>query len=115
MRTLIADNALSAIVVAGIEGAALKMLPIRLFDGRSIKRWNPRVWLALFGGTLFTFVTVLLNPDSGYIAHGNQAAVISAFALFIAFGTMSVVLWARSRGHPGSSHPDDLAAHLDPA
>jgi hypothetical protein len=106
MRTLIADNALSAMVVAGIEGAVVRMLPIRVFDGSAIKRWNVRAWIALFLVTIFMFVTVLLNPDAEYVGHTNRDAVVWSYALFVAFGALSVGFWLvmRRRDQRGASN-----------
>ena len=88
-----ADATLSAVLVAGLEGLVIGLLPLRFLDGERIKRWNLRVWLALFGLSLFAFVEVLLNPASGYISHGDGPTVLSALIVFLGFGVVSVSFW----------------------
>jgi hypothetical protein len=112
MWSLIADGALSAVVVGGIEGTVMKLLPLRVFDGSAIKRWSPRVWLAMYAASLLTFVCVLLNPDSGYVARGSDAAIAWSYTIFGAFGALSIGIWARMRRR---DHTPGAAPLVDPS
>jgi hypothetical protein len=95
----VADNALTAIFVAGLEGLVIGLLPMRFLDGPKLRTWNPRMWYTLFGLSLFLFVYVLLNPNTGYIGHGSGATVLSAAILFGLFGLASILFWAYFRAY----------------
>ena len=88
------DAALASVVVIGIEGVVIGLLPMRFLDGARLKRWNRRVWIAVFGVALFAFVDILLNPRSGYIASSSRGAVAMTVAVFLGFGLGSLLFWA---------------------
>jgi hypothetical protein len=96
------DTALASIVVIGIEGAVIGLLPLQFLDGARLKQWNRRVWIAIFGVALFAFVDILLNPASGYISSTSRGAVITTAAIFVGFGLGSLAFWAYFRYRPSA-------------
>jgi hypothetical protein len=101
-----ADTVLSAVFVAGLEGAVIGLLPLRNLPGGKLRAWNPKVWLALFALSLFAFVHILLNPASGYISHSDRSSVVSAAAVAAGFALVSVAFWAWFRLKDRHGHED---------
>jgi hypothetical protein len=91
---------LSLIFLWGVEGLAVAMLPMRFLDGRKIFRWNKAAWAALFFLGIFATVHVLLRPGSGYVGSTSGHVGIGVMTLFVAFGLLSVGLWAFFRFRP---------------
>ena len=89
-----ADAALASVVVIGLEGAVIGLLPMRFLDGSRLKQWNRRIWMAIFGVALFAFAEILLNPSSGYVASTSRGAVFTTVAVFVGFGLGSLAFWA---------------------
>src|SRR4051794_15245562 len=99
------DTALASIVVVGIEGAVIGLLPLQVLDGARLKQWNRTAWLAIFGVALFAFVDILLNPASGYVSSTSRGAVITTAIVFAGFGLGSVAFWAYFRYRPAARRP----------
>jgi hypothetical protein len=91
---------LSLIFLWGVEGLAVAMLPMRFLDGRKVYRWNKAAWAALFFLGIFATVHVLLRPGSGYVGSTSGHVTIGVMTLFVAFGLLSVGLWAFFRFRP---------------
>lgn len=98
--TAIGSTVLAAIMVAGLEGVAFGLLPIRSLPGEPIYRWNRIVWAALIGLGLFAFLHVLINPQSGYLADSSRTPLSTMLALLIGFGLLSVAFWSYFRFRP---------------
>lgn len=97
---LVAETALAVIVVGGLEAVALGLLPMRFLAGAAIYRWRRAVWAALFVTGAFTFLHLLVGPQSGYLAELDPGAMVVACVAFVAFGTLSVAFWAYFRYRP---------------
>jgi hypothetical protein len=59
---------------------------------------------------LFTFVHVLLMPESGYLGRSTAASVRLSVALFIAFGIASGLFWLWFRLRPSTDADPDASA-----
>ena len=103
------DAALASIVVIGLEGAVIGLLPLQFLDGARVKRWNRRIWLALFAVSLFAFVHILLNPTSGYVASTSRGAVVTTAVVFVGFGLGSLAFWAFFRFRFSRPRPSEPA------
>ena len=98
--TVMAANALGAIVVSGLEAVAIGLLPFRFMPGYAVYRWNRPAWAALCGASLFAFIHILIGPTSGYLADLSGPAWIAALGVFVGFGAFTVLFWAWFRFRP---------------
>ena len=94
------ETAFATVVVAGLEAAAIAMLPMRFLPGERVRSWNQRAWAALLGVAAFGFCHVLLNPTSGYLADGTRTSLFTVIWLLVVFGGGSVLFWAYFRFRP---------------
>ncbi len=83
------DDWLASIVVGGLVGIALGLLPLRFLPGGTLFHWNRVAWAILIGVPIFGIVGIMLNPSSGP-AHPGTAPVVTAIVLFVVFGGVSV-------------------------
>lgn len=94
------ETAFATVVVAGLEAAAIAMLPLRFLPGERVRSWNQRAWAVLLGVAAFGFCHVLLNPSSGYLADSTRTSLFTVIWLLVAFGGGSVLFWAYFRFRP---------------
>jgi hypothetical protein len=99
---------LTTLVVGGLEGVAIGLLPMRFLPGEAVLAWSRRAWATLFGIGVFAFLHVLINPSSGYLADTERAPLLTIVVLLAAFGAASVGLWAWFRFRP--TRPQQVAA-----
>jgi hypothetical protein len=105
----IVTSLLAALVVAGVEGVVFGLVPLRFLHGEAVYRWKRSRWALLYGAGVFAFFWIILDPRNGFLGDPSQTAFLTTFALFVAFGLVSVVFWAYFRAR--SSAP---AAHEHP-
>ena len=96
----ITASVLAALVVAGIEGVVLALVPLRFLPGESVFRWQRPRWVVLYALGLFGFVFILLNPASGYVPQQESVPFVVAVGLFVGFGLASVLFWGFFRFRP---------------
>lgn len=96
----ILESVLAALVVAGIEGIALGLVPLRYLQGELILRWKRSVWAVLYAIGIFGFLHVVLGPGSAYLVRPDQVSFLTAAALFVGFGLVSVLFWGYFRFRP---------------
>ena len=97
---LMAETALAAAFIGGIESTVFSLLPIRFMEGSKLVAWSRAAWVALFGAAVFVFVHVLLRPGTGYVVAGGGVSVWTVLALFCGFGVLSVAFWGYFRFRP---------------
>ena len=88
---------LVTVMVAGLQGALLGLLPMRFFAGGKMIKWNKWVWGALLVVSGFAFWHVLVNPTSGYLADSSRTPLVTIVGLLIFFSLGSVAFWAYFR------------------
>ncbi len=100
-------TALASTMVGGLEGAALGLLPLRFQPGERVWAWNRLIWGALFAGSMFLFVLLLVNPASGYLSDSSNTPLVTIVALLVAFGAVSIGFWGYFRFRPARpARPD---------
>jgi hypothetical protein len=99
------EAALATVVVAGLEAAAISMLPLRFLPGERVRAWNQRVWAGILGTAAFGFCHLLLNPQSGYLADSTRTSLFTVVLLLAVFGGGSVLFWAYFRFRPQRATP----------
>jgi hypothetical protein len=105
---------LATVVVAGVEGALFELFPLRFLPGEKVFGWRRSVWAILFGFAALAFVTVLINPASGYLGSTRQVPLLLALSLFVAFALVSLGFWAYFRFRPAGPSRPVMARKLDP-
>jgi hypothetical protein len=78
------------VVVGGIVGVAIGLLPLRFLPGGILFKWSRTVWAMLMGIALFGIVAIMLNPSSAPVNNGS-APIVTIIVLFVVFGGASVV------------------------
>jgi hypothetical protein len=96
----ILETAFATVVVAGLEAAAIAMLPLRFLPGERVRSWNQRAWIVLLAIATAGFCHILLNPSSGYLADSTRTSLFTVVLLLAAFGGGSVLFWAYFRFRP---------------
>ena len=101
------DSVMAAVVVAGIEGAAFGLIPIRFLVGEKVMAWSRTGWTAIFGVSVFVFVSIVLNPRGNYVGTASVGPVWATVALLVSFTAATTGLWAyfRWRPEPPASEP----------
>jgi hypothetical protein len=102
---ILLEPAFATVVVAGLEAAAISMLPIRFMPGERVRSWNQRVWMALLGIAALGFFHILVNPSSGYLADSARSSLVTVVLLLAVFGGGSVLFWAYFRYRPKRGTP----------
>lgn len=95
-----AQTALAAIVVSGLEAVAIGLLPFRFMPGVAVYRWNRLAWALLAGASLFGFIHILVGPTSGYLSDLAAPAWLAALGIFGAFGAFTILFWGWFRFRP---------------
>ena len=107
------DDVLGALVVGGLVGNAINLVPLRFLPGSTLWAWRRLASLGLLATTLAGVVAILLNPTN----HPDQPAhtpLITVAALLVVFGGISIgfaAYWARRRKseEPADEEDDDDA------
>lgn len=102
----LAETALAAIVVSGLEAVAIGLLPFRFMPGAAVYKWSRLAWALLCGASLFAFIHILIGPRSGYLSDLSASSWLAALGLFAAFGVFTLLFWAWFRFRPAPSRED---------
>ena len=97
---ILAETALAATMVAGLEAVALGLVPFRFLPGNVVYQWSRVGWAALFLIGAFAFAHLLIGPATGYLSDLSWPALIAAVAAFVAFGVLSLGFWGYFRFRP---------------
>ena len=94
------ETILAMIVIGGLEGLFITMLPLTFMDGATVMRWSRIAWILVFGTVTFLWWQLLLNQDAAYAAAFDQTNVrVVLFTLGI-FMLSTGGLWAYFRFRP---------------
>jgi hypothetical protein len=94
------ETILAMIVIGGLEGLFITMLPLTFMDGATVMRWSRIAWILVFGTVTFLWWQLLLNQDAAYAAAFDQTNVrVVLFTLGI-FMLTTGGLWAYFRFRP---------------
>lgn len=102
----VAETALGAILVGGLEAVAFGLMPFRFMPGVAVYRWSRPIWALLFGGAAFAFFHILIGPTSGYLAELSFAGWMAALGVFLAFGVITLVFWGWFRFRPAPAEAE---------
>ncbi|HYZ91885.1 MAG TPA: FGLLP motif-containing membrane protein [Actinomycetota bacterium] len=91
---LVADAALSALVVSGIQGVAFTLLPVSFMDGATVMKWSRTAWAALQGLAGFALFYIVLRPAGGFVDYSSSTPAVAIFVTFAAFALFSIGFWS---------------------
>ena len=99
----LAQTILAMIVIGGLEGLFITMLPLRFMDGAMVMNWSRVAWVLMFGTITFLWWQLLLNQNSSYVAAFQQKNVQAVLAVLVVFMLTTGGLWTyfRFRAAPG--------------
>jgi len=99
----LAETILAMIVIGGLEGLFITMLPLRFLDGSAVMAWSRIAWVLVFGTVTFLWWQLLLNQNQAYVAALEQTNVQVVLGVLTVFMVTTGGLWSYFRFRPGSS------------
>jgi hypothetical protein len=97
----LADVALGAIFVTGVEAVIFGLIPLRCFDGSKLTAWSKLRWAAVYMVGAFWFILLLNGPKSSeqqaLVDDGLLPPLASLLIPFAVFATFSVLFWGYFR------------------
>jgi hypothetical protein len=84
------DDFLASVLVGGLVGIAIGMLPLRFLPGGTVYEWRRKVWAAMFGIAMFGIIAIMLRPSASPVRPG-AAPMVTTIVLFVAFGGVSLL------------------------
>jgi hypothetical protein len=116
VRVLAADGAplpalietiLGILVIGGLEGLFITMIPLTFMDGATVMRWSRLAWVLVFGTVTFLWWQLLLNHDASYSAAFEQRNVQAVMITLGVFMVTTGLFWSYFRFRP--THPEAKA------
>ena len=118
VRVLAADGAplpalgetiLAMIVIGGLEGLFVTMIPLRFLDGSTVKSWSFVAWVLVFTTVTFLWWQLLFNQDSAYVAAFEQKNVQVVLFTLGVFMLTTGGIWSYFRFRPSPSEEPEAA------
>ena len=88
-RVVLASDLLASLVIGGLIGSVIGLIPLRFLPGARLAGWSRTAWAITFGVAVFGLVEVMLRPESAS-AHSGSASIATAIVLFVVFGGSSL-------------------------
>jgi hypothetical protein len=85
---VVADDFFGSVLVGGLVGSVIGLVPLRFLPGAHIRAWNPYLWAGLFAVALFALVDIVIRSPASAGAH--HSAFIMTIVLFVIFASISV-------------------------
>jgi len=101
-----AETVLAMIVIGGLEGLFVTMIPLTFMDGATVMSWSRVAWVAVFGTVTFLWWQLLLNQDAAYAAAFEQTNVRVVILTLGVFMLTTGLLWSYFRFRPQSAEAD---------
>ena len=98
----VADAALAGTFIAAVETLIIGLIPMREFDGGTIKAWKFLDWAAVYSIGAYAYVLIVLRPASA-TGPDNNGAPWKALLMAGSFAAISIAFWAYFRFRPDSS------------
>jgi hypothetical protein len=93
----LAETILAMIVIAGLEGLVVTMIPLRFMDGAAVMGWSKVAWALTFGTVTFLWWQLLLNQNHAYASAFEQTNVQVVLFTLGFFLLTTGVLWSYFR------------------
>ncbi len=93
------------VLLGGIEGVALGMLPVQETDGGKLFRWNRWLWFAIALTAAFLTWHVLLGREQEFFSGLREASSVTVLVVFVAYSLATGAIWAyfRFRAEPATA------------
>ena len=98
------SNFLEALVVSGLVGLMIGLIPLRFLPGQQLALWSWSAWGVTYAVACFAFLQIVLRPQSAAV-QVVSVPFWTTVGLFLAFGTASVAFWAYFRRWPPERVP----------
>ena len=96
------------IVIGGLEGLFVTMIPLRFLDGSTVKSWSFVAWLLVFATVTFLWWQLLFNQNAAYVAAFEQTNVQVVLFTLGVFMLTTGGIWTYFRFRP--SPPEAMRA-----
>ena len=83
--------------VSALESVAFGLIPMRFLDGNDLFSWHKGLWALMWGGALFWFALVILNPALSTYEEASGARAIWLILLFCSLMIVAVSTWGYFR------------------
>jgi hypothetical protein len=93
----LAESILAMIMVGGLEGLFITMIPLTFMDGAVVKDWNRIGWAITFGIVTFLWWQLLLNRTASYLNAFQQQNVQVVLFTLVVFMLTTGGLWSYFR------------------
>ena len=100
------ETILAMIVIGGIEGLFITMIPLRFLDGSTVMGWSRVGWAVVFGTVTFLWWQLLVNQNAAYVKAFEQTNVQVVLAVLIVFMLTTGGIWSYFRFRPSPSEPE---------
>jgi hypothetical protein len=87
------EAALAMTVASAFEALAIGLLPLRGLPGMALFAERKRVWLVLWGVSVFAFFHFIINPANGYLVESTLVPLATTIGLLVLFTLLSLGLW----------------------
>jgi hypothetical protein len=102
----LSETILGMIVIGGLEGLFIMMLPLTFMDGATVMRWSRVAWVLVFGTVTFLWWQLLLNQEDAYAAALEQTNVRVVFFTLGVFMVTTGLVWGYFRFRSGPAEAE---------
>jgi hypothetical protein len=99
------ETVLAMIVIGGLEGLFVTMIPLRFLDGATVRSWSFVGWILVFATVTFLWWQLLFNQDAAYAAAFEQTNVQVVLFTLGVFMLTTGGIWSYFRFRPAA--PDE--------
>ena len=103
----LAETILAMIVIAGLEGLVVTMIPLRFMDGAAVMGWSRVAWVLTFGTVTFLWWQLLLNQNHAYASAFEQTNVQVVLVTLAVFLVTTGGLWSYFRFRPDRAEAEE--------
>jgi hypothetical protein len=100
------ETILAMIVIGGLEGLVVTMIPLRFLDGATVRRWSRLAWALWFGIVVFLWWQLLFNQNAAYAAAFEQTNVQVVLAVLGVFMLTTGGIWSYFRFRPAPAEAE---------
>jgi hypothetical protein len=100
------ETILAMIMIGGLEGLFVTMIPLRFLDGATVMGWSRIAWALTFGTVTFLWWQLLFNQNAAYAAAFEQTNVQVVLLTLGAFMLTTGGLWSYFRFRPAPAEAE---------
>jgi hypothetical protein len=100
------ETILAMIMIGGLEGLFVTMIPLRFLDGATVMGWSRIAWALTFGTVTFLWWQLLFNQNAAYAAAFEQTNVQVVLLTLGVFMLTTGGLWSYFRFRPAPAEAE---------